>query len=83
MQETDDTPSVALDLAGGEGRIERLIPKGSGEAALRFSGRPAGVSQPGPLTLTEAELIQLLHEASHAGVLSSTFFDDLRADVEI
>ncbi len=83
MQETDDTPSVALDLTDGEGRIERLIGKASGEAALRFSGRPAGVSQPGPLTLTEAELILLLHEASHAGVLSSTFFDDLRADVEI
>ena len=86
MQETahmSATLSITVDLAEGEGRVEKLAGKESGEAALRFSGRPSGQSQPGPLTLTEAELIRMLHEAIHAGILSDHFIGDLHAEIEI
>lgn len=86
MQETEDTPPtdfVSVDLAEGEGRIEKLVSQEAGQAALRFSRWLAGQSQPGPLTLTEAELLRLLHEAIHAGILSGHFIEDLRTEIEI
>ena len=70
--------SVSLDIDGREARIEKLLAAENGQADIRIVA-----SQAGPLVLTEEQLIELLHKASHAGVLSQGFFGKLREKIEI
>ena len=78
--------SVSFDLTDQEARIERL-PAGRGreaeQAMLRISGVQKSKDQAGPLTLSEEELIELLHKAIHAGVISPAFIGKLRERIEI
>ena len=60
-----------------------MPPGEAGQAAIRISARKKGGSQAGALTLTEEQLIELLHKASHAGVLSQGFIGKLREKIEI
>jgi hypothetical protein len=75
--------SVSLDLADQEARIERLSVGGSGQAILRIAGSKKGDNQTEPLVLSEEQLIELLHKASHAGVISHGFIGRLREKIEI
>ena len=76
-------PSVSIDMVEHEARIERLPANKTGQAELRISGRKKGGGSAGPLTLTEEQLIELLHNASLGGVLSNSFVGKLREKIEI
>jgi hypothetical protein len=75
--------SVSLDLAGRSARMEKLLAAEGGHPDIRIhAARPDGAPS-APLVLTEDQLIELLHRASHAGVLSPGFFGKLREKIEI
>jgi hypothetical protein len=79
-------PFVSIDLDEHEARIEKLTTNETGktgQAGLRISGRKKGGGPAGPLTITEEQLIELLHKASLGGVLSSNFIAKLREKNEI
>ena len=79
-------PSVSIDLADREGRIEKLSAAGNsktGQATLRISGRKKGGGSAGALTLSEGQLIELLYKASVNGVISNNFIGKLREKIEI
>jgi hypothetical protein len=75
--------SVSVDLADHDARIEKLSTGEAGQATLRISGRQRGKSLAGPLALSEEQLIDLLHKAIHAGVVSHGFIGKLREKIEI
>ena len=75
--------SVSIDTDGHEARIEKLSAGEAGQAVLRISAWKKGESQAQVLTLSEQHLIELLHKASHAGVLSPGFIGRLREKIEI
>ena len=75
--------SVSIDTDDHEARIEKLSTGEAGQAILRISAWKKGGSQAQVLTLSEQQLIELLHKASHAGVLSHGFFGRLREKIEI
>lgn len=76
-------PSVSIELADREGRIEKLPAKESGQGTLRISGRKKGGGSAGTLTLSEEQLIELLYKASVNGVMSNNFIGKLREKIEI
>jgi hypothetical protein len=75
--------SISIDLAGQEGRIEKLPADETGKATLRISGGQKGKRLAGPLTLSEEQLIELLYKASLSGVISKDFIGKLREKIEI
>jgi hypothetical protein len=75
--------SVSVNMHDHEARIEKLVPDGTGQAAIRISALRKGAPQAEALTLSEQQLIDLLHKASHAGVLSQGFIGKLREKIEI
>jgi hypothetical protein len=75
--------SVTIDTDDHEARIEKLSSGETGQTAIRISARNKGESQAQALTLSEQQLIELLHKASHAGVLSHGFVGRLREKIEI
>jgi hypothetical protein len=75
--------SVSIDLAEHEARIEKFPANKAGQATLRISGRKKGGGSAGPLTLSEEQLIELLHKASVSAVLSNRFIGKLREKIEI
>jgi hypothetical protein len=75
--------SVSVDIYDHDARIEKLAHGETGQAIIRISARKKGGSHAEALTLTEGQLIDLLHKASHAGVLSQDFIGKLREKIEI
>jgi hypothetical protein len=75
--------SISIDLAGQEGRIEKLPADETGKAALRISGGQKGAKLARPLKLSEEQLIELLYNASLSGVISKDFIGKLREKIEI
>jgi hypothetical protein len=75
--------SVSIDMDDHEARIEKLSSGQTGQTAIRISAWKKSASQAQVLTLSEQQLIELLHEASHAGVLSHGFVGRLREKIEI
>lgn len=75
--------SVSVHLDDHEARIEKLSSGETGQTAIRLSAWKQGESQAQALTLSEQQLIDLLHKASHAGVLSHGFIGRLREKIEI
>jgi hypothetical protein len=73
--------AVSIDITGRQARLEKLASAENGQPDIRIVAAPAG--QGGPLVLTEEQLIELLHKASHAGVLSQGFVGKLRERIEI
>ena len=72
-------PPVVLRYgdSGHEARLERLLVKGSGEEEIRLSWWKDGRFMRAPLDLPEADLLQLLVEGVHQGVLSSPQWERL------
>lgn len=75
--------AVAIDMDGHEARMERLAARPDGQADIRILVAHKGERQAAPLVLSEEQLIELLHRASHAGVLSAGFIGKLREKIEI
>jgi hypothetical protein len=75
--------SVSIDLADQEARIEKLHAGEAGQVTLRISVGSKGGNLTGPLTLSEGQLIELLHKAIHNGVISNGFIGKLREKIEI
>jgi hypothetical protein len=75
--------SVSVDLDGLETRIEKLSTGEGWQTAIQISRWKKGKDLTGPLVLSEEQLIELLHKATHAGVLSRDFIGKLRARIEI
>ena len=75
--------TVSMDLDGRELRVDKLAIADKGQPDIRIVTTPQGQSQVLPLVLTEEQLIELLHKASHAGILSQGFFGKLREAIEI
>jgi hypothetical protein len=75
--------TASIDLDGREVRMDKLAAAENGHPDIHIVAAPQGQGQAGPLVLTEEQLIELLHKASHAGVLSHAFFGKLREAIEI
>jgi hypothetical protein len=75
--------AVSIDMHDHDASIEKLSHGQAGQVAIRISARKKGGSRAEALTLTEEQLIDLLHKASHAGVLSQGFIGKLHAKIEI
>ena len=75
--------SVSVEIDGVEARIEKLSTGGDGQTAIQISAWKKGKSLPGPLALSEEQLIELLHQATHVGVVSPDFIGKLRQKIEI
>jgi hypothetical protein len=75
--------TASIDLDGREVRMDKLAAAENGHPDIHIVAAPQGQGQAGPLVLTEEQLIELLHKASHAGVLSHGFFGKLREAIEI
>jgi len=85
MNSDDDaqvTASTSVDLEGLEARVEKIL-NGSGQEKIRLSGWNGGNILRQPLVLSEAELLEVLHQAIHAGVLPRNFIGKLRERIEI
>jgi len=75
--------SVSVDFGEKDARIEKLSVGEDGKIAIRILAWQKGGSQAEPLVLSEEQLIELLHKAIHAGVLSQDFIGKLREKIEI
>ena len=75
--------TVTIDLGGREARMDKLAAAEKGQPDILIAATPQGQGKAGPLVLTEEQLIELLHKASHAGILSHGFFGKLREAIEI
>ncbi len=75
--------SASIGLKEQEARIEKLLSEEKGQEVLRLSVLAKEKPLSRPLVLTEDELIDLLHQAIHAGVLSLDFVGKLHEEIEI
>jgi hypothetical protein len=76
------TASTFINIEDLETRIEKLLLE-TGQEKIRLSSWSGGTFQSQPLVLTESELLELLHQAIHAGVLPLNFIGKLRERIEI
>jgi hypothetical protein len=66
-----------------EARIEKLLTSESEQTVLRLSLLAEGKPISTPLVIAEDELIDLLHKAIHAEVVSLDFVGKLHEEIEI
>ncbi len=76
------TASTFIKIEDQETRIEKLHLK-TGQEKIRLSSWSGGDILSRPLVLSETELLELLHQAIHAGVLPRNFIGKLRERIEI
>jgi hypothetical protein len=76
------TVSTSVNIEDQETRIEKLVFE-TGQEKIRLSSWSGGDILSMPLVLSEAELLELLHQAIHAGVLPRNFIGKLRERIEI
>lgn len=76
------TASTFINVEDLETRIEKLQLE-TGQEKIRLSSRVGGENFSQPLVLSEMELLELLHQAIHAGVLPRNFIGNLRERIEI
>ena len=74
--------STSLDVEDFKTRIEK-VQYAAGQEKIRLSTWREGDILPQPLVLSEAELLELLHQAIHVGVLPRNFIGKLRERIEI
>jgi hypothetical protein len=85
MSTPDDakvSASTSVNSEAQEIRIEKLLLK-NGQEMISISSWSEGAMLAQPLLLSETELIELLHQAIHAGVLPLNFTGKLREKIEI
>jgi hypothetical protein len=76
------TASTFINVEDQETRIEKLLIE-TGQEKIRLSSWCGGAIVSQPLIISEAELLELLHQAIHAGVLPRNFIGKLRERIEI
>ena len=76
------TISTSVTIENQETRIEKLQIE-PGQEKIRLSSWSGGVFLSRPLVLSETELLELLHQAIHVGVLPRDFIGKLRERIEI
>jgi hypothetical protein len=76
------TASTFINTEDLETRIEKVL-LAAGQEKIRLSSWSGGAYHSQPLLLSEAELLELLHQAIHAGVLPHNFIGKLRERIEI
>jgi hypothetical protein len=74
--------SAFIKLDDQEVWVERLLGE-PGMEKIRVTLRKGGIVSSSPLILSEKELLELLHQAIHAGVLHDNFSGKLREKFEI
>jgi len=74
--------STSINVDNQETRIEKLS-IGTGEEKIQLSSWSGGKLLSQPLVLLEVDLLDLLHQAIHAGVLPRNFIGKLRERIEI
>jgi hypothetical protein len=74
--------STSVKSNSQETRIEKLLLE-TGQEMISLSTWNGAAILAQPLLLSEAELIDLLHQAIHAGVLPLDFIGKLREKIEI
>jgi hypothetical protein len=85
MSPSDEAKVIAFTSVKSEDqetRIEKLHLE-SGQETIRLSSWKGGSMLSQPLLLSETELIELLHQGVHAGVLPLDFIGKLREKIEI
>jgi hypothetical protein len=85
MNSYDDakvTASTFINIEDLETRIEKLHLE-TGQEKIRLSAWSGDAILSHPLVLSEVELLELLHQAIHAGVLPPNFIGKLREKIEI
>jgi hypothetical protein len=85
MLSFDDAKVIAstfIKVEDQETRIERLQLE-SGQEKIRLSSSNGNRVVSRPLILSEEELLDLLHQAVHSGVLPRNFIGKLRERIEI
>jgi hypothetical protein len=75
--------SVTVLLGNAEGRIEKILAKGTEPEKVRISCWKQGQQFPQPLDISENQLVDLLQKAVRAGILSSEFVNNLHSEFEI
>jgi len=76
------TASTSVNIENQETRIEKLLIE-TGQEKIRLSSWNGDDILSKPLVLSEAELLELLHQAILAGVLPRNFIGKLRERMEI
>ena len=82
FDDAEVTISTSITIENQEIRIEKLL-IGTELEKIRLSFWSGGEILSRPLVLSEAELLELLHKAIHAGVLPRNFIGKLRERIEI
>ena len=75
--------SASIGSKAREAKIEKLLAGESGQVILRLSILAEGKPLSAPLVIAEDELIDLLHKAIHAEVVSLDFVGKLHEEIEI
>ena len=75
--------SVSVDFGEKDARIEKISVGEDANTVIRILAWKKGGSQAEPLVLSEEQLIEILHKALHAGVLSQDFIGKLKEKIEI
>ena len=75
-------PSTFINLEDQEIRIAKLLIE-TGQEIIRFSSWKGGNIVSRPLVFSETELLEILCQAIHMGVLTSNFIRKLRERIEI
>ncbi len=86
MKPTRQVKVVASASIGSkvrEAKLEKLLAGEDKQAVLRLSILSEGKPLSHALVMTEAELIDLLHKAIHAEVVSLDFIGKLQDEIEI
>ena len=76
------TASTVVNIEDQETRIEKLEFE-TGQEKIRISSWRGGTILSQPLVVSEADLLELMHQAIHAGVLPRNFIGKLRERIEI
>ncbi len=76
------TATTFINVENQEAKIEKLQLE-NGQKKIRLSSWKGGSILSQPLVLSEMELLELLHQAIHAGVLPRNFIGNLRERIEI
>jgi hypothetical protein len=74
---------VMVDLGDQVVKLEALTAQDVSPSRVRVSAWSKDLAQPHPLDLTEAQLVTLLERAIRAGLISTEFIHNLRAEFEI
>jgi hypothetical protein len=75
--------SVSINMGDTEGKIEEIFCLENETILLRLSAHKLEQPLARPLEISETDLVDLLHKAIQAGILSRDFIKNLKSQFEI